>query len=754
MSQKHFYDFDGFRIDAEDRVLLREGEIVPLTQKAFDVLYLLVQRCNRVVTKEELMSEVWPDTFVEEGNLAQNIYTLRKVLGESSTGDDYIKTVPRRGYRFVATVNESWGGEGPDIPTAELLRLVDLKEKKIAEAFPRVGAAAVVKLKEYVAEKESALEPAAPIAWPPPAVDVPQKQNRKLAAIGAIGLLVITASVAGWLLFRADRSAAPFANPSVANLTMAGNMQCIAVSPDGKYAVYGQADKARLSSLRVMQISTSTSQVIVPPEEVQYHAATVSPDGSYVYFVRFRNDSPARTLYRVPLLGGVATKLLDEVETAVAFSPDGKQMAFRRGAQDRREAVMFIANADGTGEREVASLKYPETFSDPAWSPDGKLIACSAGHAEGGRNRYVVAIRVGDWAMRTIIPERWQWIGQMAWLPDSTGLVMVGNREAAEQIQIWHLDYPSGETRKITNDSNSYNRLSMSADARVIAALHMKRVTSLWIADADAVGKAQQITFGAGGYRGKLSWTPDGRIVFDSEAGNATTISMIDADGSNQRHLTTERAIIGYPTVTPDGRYILYFSDLSGARHIWRMNLDGGNPVQLTRGRGEDHPTCSPDSKWVAYTEKEMTGLGKPTLWKISIDGGRPVRITDSFTAYPSVSPDGKLLACSYSPTTDTPWQPAIFSFEDGRLLKLFPQPIKGAPLLRWMPDGRGIVYAENPIGSSKLWMQPLEGGDPKLLLEIETDRIFGFDWSRDGKRLAYVRGFWALNAVTVTDVR
>ncbi|MGH9844820.1 MAG: winged helix-turn-helix domain-containing protein, partial [Blastocatellia bacterium] len=127
MSQKHFYDFNGFRIDAEDRVLLREGEIVPLTQKAFDVLFMLVQRNNRIVTKEELMSEVWPDTFVEEGNLAQNIYTLRKVLGESSTGDDYIKTVPRRGYRFVAAVRESWGEEGLDIPTAELMRLVDLK---------------------------------------------------------------------------------------------------------------------------------------------------------------------------------------------------------------------------------------------------------------------------------------------------------------------------------------------------------------------------------------------------------------------------------------------------------------------------------------------------------------------------------------------------------------------------------------------------------------------------------------------------
>jgi DNA-binding winged helix-turn-helix (wHTH) protein len=214
MSQKHFYNFDKFRIDAEDRVLLRDGEIIPLTQKAFDVLFLLVQRSNRIVTKEELMSEVWPDTFVEEGNLAQNIYTLRKVLGESSTGEDYIKTVPRRGYRFVALVQESWGEDGMDIPTAELMRLVDLKEKKIAEAFPQAGAAAVAKLKEYVAEKESA--PAGGGAMDPLGQMGRMgetRRSRKLPLIGAGCLLLVAVSIAGWRLFRVAGSPAPFAPP-------------------------------------------------------------------------------------------------------------------------------------------------------------------------------------------------------------------------------------------------------------------------------------------------------------------------------------------------------------------------------------------------------------------------------------------------------------------------------------------------------------------------------------------------------------
>lgn len=100
---KRFYEFDRFRIDVSERVLKRDGEIVPLTQKAFEVLLVLVERRGGVVSKEELLEKVWPDTFVEESNLAQNIYTLRKALGQAPNGEGYIATVPRRGYRFAAT---------------------------------------------------------------------------------------------------------------------------------------------------------------------------------------------------------------------------------------------------------------------------------------------------------------------------------------------------------------------------------------------------------------------------------------------------------------------------------------------------------------------------------------------------------------------------------------------------------------------------------------------------------------------------
>ncbi len=103
------YEFGPFRLDAREQVLLRNGERVALTPKIFDTLLALVQNCGKLVEKDALIQFVWPDTsFVEEGNLANNIFVLRKALGETAS-QRYIETVPKRGYRFVAEVREGCG---------------------------------------------------------------------------------------------------------------------------------------------------------------------------------------------------------------------------------------------------------------------------------------------------------------------------------------------------------------------------------------------------------------------------------------------------------------------------------------------------------------------------------------------------------------------------------------------------------------------------------------------------------------------
>ncbi|MGH9752762.1 MAG: winged helix-turn-helix domain-containing protein, partial [Blastocatellia bacterium] len=105
--KKRYYEFGSFRIDVRNRLLYQGSEVVQLQLKTFDLLLLLVESQGRVLEKAELMNRVWPDTAVEESNLTQHIYTLRKLFSAEPEGGKYIETIPRRGYRFVARVDES-----------------------------------------------------------------------------------------------------------------------------------------------------------------------------------------------------------------------------------------------------------------------------------------------------------------------------------------------------------------------------------------------------------------------------------------------------------------------------------------------------------------------------------------------------------------------------------------------------------------------------------------------------------------------
>lgn len=138
----HSYEFGRFRLKTAERILLREGELVPLTPKVFDILITLVENRGHVVAKDDLMKRVWPSTYVEEGNLTQNISLLRKALGESPGGVQFIETVPRRGYRFVGDISESWDGvplNGPTSAPAPVVEAETVSRQNNSSTMPVVS---------------------------------------------------------------------------------------------------------------------------------------------------------------------------------------------------------------------------------------------------------------------------------------------------------------------------------------------------------------------------------------------------------------------------------------------------------------------------------------------------------------------------------------------------------------------------------------------------------------------------------------
>src|SRR5262249_21075383 len=308
------------------------------------------------------------------------------------------------------------------------------------------------------------------------------------------------------------------------------------------------------------------------------------------------------TLYRVPLAGGSAVKVLDRVFSAVGFSRDGAQFAFVRRNPD--DMALMVANTDGSGEpRTIAAVKQPNGFSisGPSWSPDGKRIACGMFNGTGATYSSVVEVPVAGGALQPIGSQKWANVGRVIWLADGSGLIMTAQPEFSSiGTQIWFLPYRSGEARRITNDLNGYGDVSLglTADSGTIATIQQVNASSIWVtAPNEDEPHAQQIL--KTNLPDTVAWTADGKIVYASRTGENWDIWMANGDGSETRQLTADAFVDQQPSVCSGSGYILFQSNRSRSRNIWRMNADGSNLKQLTDGNYLDaYPVCSPDGRF------------------------------------------------------------------------------------------------------------------------------------------------------------
>jgi Tol biopolymer transport system component len=214
-------------------------------------------------------------------------------------------------------------------------------------------------------------------------------------------------------------------------------------------------------------------------------------------------------------------------------------------------------------------------------------------------------------------------------------------------------------------------------------------------------------------------------------------------DASGTRQLTFE-ADNSKPTMSPDGRYIVFCSTRAGSMNIWRINSDGTQPVQLTTGTYQDLPSVTADSKWIIYR------TGK-TIRKVSIDGGPPQVLLSREVQAPAVSPDGGLLAFFVNDQPDSQeWHIEIYDLSSGAIVKRFAVPDSTSPFngmtltpdnrLRWTPDGKGLAYVSSFGGASNIWLQPLSGGQFRKLTDFKEAEITSFEWSEDGREIVLVR--------------
>ncbi len=585
--------------------------------------------------------------------------------------------------------------------------------------------------------------------------------NRKVVfAVGSIILLALIGfGVYRFLNPSKTTDVATFEKIKNVKMTKSGKVISTAISPDGKYFAHNTSTDG-MQTLFVRQTSANNDITVVPTAKVEYWGITFSKDSEYLFY-SVRDDGGIAILYRIPALGGTPQKIIEGVDCPVTFSPDGKQMAFVRGEfPSKGESVLIIANSDGTGEKALATRKeperfYPNYFTGPSWSPDGKMIAASVAGIGTNLHSKIIGFNVSDGKETEITKQEWGYIGRVEWLADGKGLMMIARDFAATFQQLWHLSYPNGEARKITNEFKDYRGLSLNADSSKVVTGQTDRMIGVWVAPASNLNQATQILPpNSEGFF--VSWTPDGKFLYFNDTAGNSNIGTMEADGSGQRELTSSGNNL-IPTISPDGSRIVFESNPNGSSgaSIWIMNRDGSNPKQLTTGLNERNPVFSADGKWVIYTSNTKETMG---LWKISVEGGNPVRIADGRYFSPWVSPDGKFIAAFYLEKATTPEQNpnkiAILPIDGGVPLKTFDiqyNPTTGV-FVGWSADSKNVIYNQVKDNISNLWSQPISGGQPKQISDFKEGLIYDFDLSHDGKQFVISRGPFSRDAVLISN--
>ena len=582
------------------------------------------------------------------------------------------------------------------------------------------------------------------------------KRNRRTVALAALVLAGI--AVATDVLLRRPPTlptppstavaAAPFSlqNATLARLTDTGNAGLPAISPDGRYVVYVQA-AGQEDSLWIRQTATSSNVRIVASQlGVRIAAATVTPDGNFVDYVTVQGSPQvAYTLWRVPFLGGVPRRLIDNVHSGVAHSPDGEQLAFVRGAGGSDAIDLVVADADGGNERVLVTRRRPDpqfftlAFPSPylaglAWSPDGAVLASTgAGFPGGVLTGYTLFVTVADGAVQAV---RQTPPGRVAWI-DNTTLLQARPTSQGASPQLWRMSYPSGETFKLTNDLDGYRLTSTLADGGRFAAVSSEERIDIWLGDGD--GRNRRLV--AAPNRGRvydasamaLSWAGD-RLLYLGREDASVTVLESRLDGTAPEELLREA---GGAVMTSNGRTLVYLSlaerDLGW---IWKTDRAGGRPEPLV-SEVAMWPRLTPDDRVVFVSDS------RPQI--VSLEGGVPRRIADIDARAPDVSPDGRLLAF-ISLSAANRIEIVICDLEDCTAQMRFTPPGLADPTtrpsaLRFSPDQSAVAYVNTDVPAN-IWLQPLDGSAPRPLTDF-TDNlgIFDFAWSADGGRLAIARG-------------
>jgi len=743
------YEFGAWRLEASERRLLREGVPVPLTPKVFETLLLLVEKAGTLVTKEEFMRRVWPDTFVEDLALVQNISQIRKALAIAS--GPAIETVSKQGYRFLIPVRVIQQSRGTY--EGETLRLP--KRRASAVVLPISSAA----LQRELIEEESPEEDSGLIAAVAdrdqtvksnrPTLTAINRRSHSGSASAWKAIVVVLAAVVlgalGWLAWRWHKALtlAGAARPQpvmVPLMDLPGEERMPALSPDGsRIAFVRQTSESGKTGIYVEVVGTQS--LLQLTKDANDSEPAWSPDGKNVTFLRISSDR--FSIMTVAALGGFEKRLYTGLVIPVvsplslSYSPSGDEIAFADWDNaSQKSSIKLISTSD----LKVETLTtLPDGYHDcaPQFSPDGSRVAFvrSTGPMFVD-DLYVIPSRGGT--PERITSDKRRIFSAPVWLNSGRELLFSSTRSGMKSL--WRVPAPGGDPIAVSGPGPGSDHPTYSPSTHELAYEYTVDDENLWRISLAKSGEKRSESPLLSTKTSNLmpQFSPDGtKILFESDRSGYEEIWMCDWDGSNPVQITKLERYAGSPNWSPDGKSIVF--DFRSSLHsgIYTLALDSGTAHPLAVSPDADNvvPSWSHDGQWI-YFASNLGGAGFH-VWKVQANGdGKLQQVTRGEGFKALESEDGRFVYFT--------------RLADPRLRRIprdgGPETLvtdEGTPDLwaNWTLGKHGIfLLSSSPGQSSQLEFVDLKRGQTAAMYTLPKPSFYGLSISPDGSSAVFTQ--------------
>ena len=640
------YRFGPFELELETGKLFRDGASLPLTRRKFDMLVVLLRNAGQVVTKEDLISQIWLDQAVDETNLTQQIYNLRRLLGEDSRQPEYIVTISGSGYRFnapVQIVDEHGNPISPGLPGQ-------------ISALPPFADSPTDSLAEQAREARSdspAFSAIAPWSRFGRRLPRPSETSRlplvllgvALLGLGGLGVLILDR----WSDREQSRENPPVRISTLASLP--GIESYPAFSPDGKFVAFtSDGGEDRNEDLFVRQIGEGRV-VRLTTHPATDHQVAWSPDGMQIAFLRAASPGEENRRYRLmtkPALGGTEREIA-RVWGGLDWSRDGEFLAVSDFEQNQPPTRIVLLSPEGNQRTVITPVDPSANFFDsfPRFSPDGTRLAFVRWVSDHSSDLFVVEIKTRRVQRLTSDQKR---ILSLQWTPDGEEILFVSNRQGRNQI--WRIQATGGAPTQLTRVSDTVEHIALSRDGKLLTYSQQINDTVLEIHSLSSATRNKGLTqplCTIDSSRTEFSprFSPDGtQIVFTSAQTDFDEIWIANADCSGQQQITQfKEQGVGSPRWSPDGQSIVFDRRANQQADIFTIRLRTREIQQLTDHPSADiMPVWSPNGEWIYFTSERK---GRRQIWKVSPKGGASLQVTlapNSEGYEPMLSPDGQFL--------------------------------------------------------------------------------------------------------------